>query len=59
MFGNGDFDGGGRTRRHSPTPTGSMIEGSSFSGLLTRVEIGHIRMAREPLLNNSENRTKI
>jgi hypothetical protein len=23
---------------------GSMIEGSSFSGLLTRVEIGHIRM---------------
>jgi len=22
---------------------GSMIEGSSFSGLLTRVEIGHIR----------------
>jgi hypothetical protein len=23
---------------------GSTIEGSSFSGLLTRVEIGHIRM---------------
>jgi hypothetical protein len=24
--------------------TGSRIEGSSFSGLLTRVEIGHIRI---------------
>jgi hypothetical protein len=23
---------------------GSMIEGSSFSGLLTRVDIGHIRI---------------
>jgi hypothetical protein len=25
-------------------PIGSTIEGSSFSGLLTRVDIGHIRM---------------
>jgi hypothetical protein len=26
--------------------TGSMIDGSSFSGLLTRAEIGHIRKGR-------------
>jgi hypothetical protein len=27
--------------------TGSTIEGSSFSGLLTRVEIGHVRIGSE------------
>ena len=26
---------------------GSMIDGSSFSGLFTRVEIGHIRIGSE------------
>jgi hypothetical protein len=37
----------------SPYPTetfnviGSMIEGSSFSGMFTRVEIGHIRIGSD------------
>ena len=33
-----------RTRYATRVVIGSRIEGSSFSGLLTRVEIGHIRM---------------
>jgi hypothetical protein len=42
-----------RVRRFIPYATavassiGSMIDGSSFSGLLTRVEIGHIRMGAD------------
>jgi hypothetical protein len=32
------------TRRLGASSIGSTIEGSSFSGLLTRVEIGHMRI---------------